>query len=367
MMKNAVLHTVGVGFALVLLGACGGGGGSSNTPIDYTVNNTNTSYKVTASETKYATEIQKVIDETNKLRAAKGLPALKYDARLAAYAQQRATEIVKRFDHIRPDGRSWSSGIQGGGGENIVAGTENATKSVAQWQNSPDHYKNMVDSSYTKIGIGMVYVPNSEYGYYWVQIFGMDNTTSLYSFNNTNDTSTSTVTNTPPASPLSEVVIDGIQIPLTAIDGSGSWYEIKGNGYAGVINGYNATRFGAIKLSNDNKYHTFHQGVATAESDMPTSGSARYSGRAVVVESDHSARSLTSAQFDADFSNKKLSGQLGTGLKMEANIRGNQFNSATGATVETQGGFYGSKASELSGQFKDNASGKTGAFGAKKQ
>lgn len=367
-MKNAVLRTVGVGCALVLLGACGGGGGggSGSGSIDYTVNDTNTSYKVTPTETRYTTEVQKVMDETNKLRAAQGLPALKYDANLAAYAQQRAAEIVKRFDHTRPDGRSWSSGIQGGGGENIVAGTENAAKSVAQWQNSPEHYKNMIDSSYTKIGIGMVYVPNSEYGYYWVQIFGMDNTTSRYSFTNANTTS-NTVSNTTSASPLTEVVIDGIRIPLTAIDGSGSWYEIQGNGYAGVINGYNATRFGAIKLSNDNKYHTFHQGVATAESDMPTSGSARYTGRAVVVEPDHSARSLTSAQFNADFSNKKLSGQLGTGLKMEANIHGNQFNSATGATVETQGGFYGSKAAELSGEFKDNASGKTGAFGAKKQ
>lgn len=367
MRHNTIFKTLGFSCSLILLVACGGGGGGSSS-VDYLgqpsiSSNNPVSYKVTPPTTQYQAEAQKVIEQTNQLRATQGLPPLKYDAQLAAYAQRRANEIVTRFDHTRPDGSSWSTGIQGGGAENIAAGSETANLVVEQWRKSSGHNANMINSAYTKIGVGLVYSAKSKYGFYWVQIFGMDDTTSLYAFDSTNST---TNTATKANNPLTVLVVNNMNIPLTDIDGSGNWYQIEGNNFVTYANGYASTRFGATKLA-DKKYHTFHQGVATPESDMPTSSTAKYAGKAIVADADHITHTYTSAQFDADFRNKKLSGQIGSDIKVNANIKGNQFSSATGATVETQGGFYGAQAAELAGQFKDNSSGKIGAFGAKKQ
>ena len=43
------------------------------------------------------------MENTNKLRAEKGLAPLRYDAKLSAFAQRRAEQIVGRFSHSLPD------------------------------------------------------------------------------------------------------------------------------------------------------------------------------------------------------------------------------------------------------------------------
>jgi len=39
------------------------------------------------------------------------------------------------------------------------------------WMNSPGHRSNILNAGFKRLGVGYVYIPNSEYGYYWVQIF----------------------------------------------------------------------------------------------------------------------------------------------------------------------------------------------------
>lgn len=132
-------------------------------------------------------ELQKAIAKTNALRAKKGLPALRYDENLAAYAQFRASEIVQKFSHERPNGQMYRANMSIGRavGENIAAGKANADDTVAQFYNSPKHYATILHDKFTKIGMGVVYVPDSTYKYYWVQIFGADNTSSAYAFDDT--------------------------------------------------------------------------------------------------------------------------------------------------------------------------------------
>lgn len=52
--------------------------------------------------------------------------------------------------------------------ENIAAGNETAESTYSQWYRSPGHYDNMFNKSSKEVGIGVVYVPGSTYGYYWV-------------------------------------------------------------------------------------------------------------------------------------------------------------------------------------------------------
>lgn len=56
-------------------------------------------------------EILRAIDKTNELRAERGLPALRYDENLSAYAQFRASEIVQKFSHERPNGQPYRASM----------------------------------------------------------------------------------------------------------------------------------------------------------------------------------------------------------------------------------------------------------------
>ena len=85
----------------------GGTNGSANTPS--TVNPTNLirsdlrataqidKFKVKPVAANLEAQVQKVVENTNKLRAEKGLAPLRYDAKLSAFAQRRAEQIVGRF------------------------------------------------------------------------------------------------------------------------------------------------------------------------------------------------------------------------------------------------------------------------------
>ena len=52
--------------------------------------------------------------------------------------------------------------------ENIAAGNEKPKDTYQQWYTSKGHYDNMFSKASTKAAVGMVYVPGSQYGYYWV-------------------------------------------------------------------------------------------------------------------------------------------------------------------------------------------------------
>ncbi len=57
-------------------------------------------------------------------------------------------------------------------GENIAAGYSTADAVFTAWKNSPEHNANMLTASFKVIGIGLEYIPGSQYGYYWTTDFG---------------------------------------------------------------------------------------------------------------------------------------------------------------------------------------------------
>lgn len=313
--------------------------------------------KPTAEQDKL---IKQALDNTNKVRAEQGLPALKYNPNLSAYAQVRAGELAVLFDHKRPNGQSYANDLVviGATGENIAAGNATADETVlGQWKNSAGHYRNMTNSTYTSIGIGVVYVPNSKYGYYWVQIFGTDNTKSRYSFDQ------ETVHN---AKPLDSIVTNGAVVPLSVR--AGNWQVLQGSGYLGWANGYDASRFGAIKFDNQDT-QVFYQGLRTDSQAMPNAGRANYQGQAVIVKNNQMSTNGEVAAV-VDFGAKQISGAIGhngqTLLNFAGDVQGSGFASHLGGT-QVQGAFFGANAGELAGVFQDDKTATKGAFGAVKR
>ena len=56
-------------------------------------------------------------------------------------------------------------------GENLQAGAATPEEAIRQWMNSPTHRENILSYAYDEIAVGYVYVPDSRYHHYWVQLF----------------------------------------------------------------------------------------------------------------------------------------------------------------------------------------------------
>ena len=107
----------------------------------------------------------------NAERAKAGLHALTLNRELSANATVRAREIINSFSHTRPNGNSFSSAITLSyrtAGENIAYGYSSAESVMNGWMNSAGHKANILKSSYTQIGVGVV---ENRGTLYWVQLF----------------------------------------------------------------------------------------------------------------------------------------------------------------------------------------------------
>ena len=114
----------------------------------------------------------------NTARAEEGLPPLKMDPALSQWAMQRAAECSVYYSHTRPDGTSYKTAISEAGvvsnytGENVACGHSSAQQVVKAWLNSPGHRDNILNSNFTKIGVGLEKnVGNGYKGYSWSQLF----------------------------------------------------------------------------------------------------------------------------------------------------------------------------------------------------
>lgn len=131
--------------------------------------------KVTVKSNK--TAAQSVLNIVNKQRKKQGRKALKLDAKLTKAAQKRAKELTKVFAHERPDGSSCFTVLKDYNisymacGENIAAGQRSAKEVMNAWMNSDGHRENILSTNYGKIGVGLYKSPNTQYTYYWVQLF----------------------------------------------------------------------------------------------------------------------------------------------------------------------------------------------------
>ena len=117
---------------------------------------------------------QQVIYLTNQKRIANGLPALKEDWQLSRCARYKSQDMHDKhyFSHTSPTYGSPFDMMKSfniyyrSAGENIAMGQKTPQQVVDAWWNSPGHRQNMLNASFTYIGVGYVAEGN-----YWTQMF----------------------------------------------------------------------------------------------------------------------------------------------------------------------------------------------------
>lgn len=132
-----------------------------------------------SNASKYMGYYQEVLRLVNEIRAEAGVAPLTLDTTLCKAASMRALEMdySNEMSHTRPNGKDCFSVLDfysasfGTCGENIAAGQTSASSVVSGWKNSLGHYENMVNPSYTKLGVGYSATGVGDYGYYWCQLF----------------------------------------------------------------------------------------------------------------------------------------------------------------------------------------------------
>ncbi|KHF34132.1 Cysteine-rich secretory protein family protein [Paenibacillus sp. P1XP2] len=115
---------------------------------------------------------QQVLDLVNKERSKAGLGSLSMDDELSKMAMAKAQDMYNNnyFDHNSPTHGSPFDMMKEYGityqsaGENIAKGQTTPTQVMNDWMNSPGHKANILNKSFTKIGIAFY---NNE----WVQEF----------------------------------------------------------------------------------------------------------------------------------------------------------------------------------------------------
>ena len=123
-----------------------------------------------------ASLINGVLGYVNQYREEVQVEKITLDSKLTEAACARAMEMAytNKMSHTRPNGSRCFSILKEMGisymacGENIAMGQRSAKAVANSWRNSDGHYKNMINSSYGKIGIGVMQYNGT---YYWCQLF----------------------------------------------------------------------------------------------------------------------------------------------------------------------------------------------------
>ena len=127
--------------------------------------------EVDAAVTAYENEVIRLVNEE---RAKQGLKALTANWELSRVARYKSQDMVtnKYFSHTSPTYGTPFQMIKNFGisyrtaGENIAYGQRTPQAVVNAWMNSSGHRANILNSSYTQIGVGYVASGN-----YWTQMF----------------------------------------------------------------------------------------------------------------------------------------------------------------------------------------------------
>lgn len=119
-------------------------------------------------------EIEILVNEAREEAGLKPLYVLPY---LEDVAALRAYESSLSFSHTRSNGTGFETSIDtsvvsyGFASENLAAGFGTAEETFEQWRNSSGHWANIMNPDLTHMGVGVVYDENSQFGYYWEQVF----------------------------------------------------------------------------------------------------------------------------------------------------------------------------------------------------
>ena len=127
---------------------------------------------------------QRVVALTNELRQQYGCPTVQIAPELMTAARAHSEEMADHdyFDHIDLSGHRSAWRLQQAGylgtasAENIAAGTSTPEQVVEIWSTemppNDGHRQNMLNCSFTEIGVGYATNANSVYKTYWTQVFG---------------------------------------------------------------------------------------------------------------------------------------------------------------------------------------------------
>ncbi|MGD8813586.1 MAG: CAP domain-containing protein [Anaerolineales bacterium] len=118
----------------------------------------------------------------NQERNNQGISSLIASSQLTAAARQHSRDMACNdfFSHTGSDGSSpfqriaWSGFSFTAAAENIYAGSgsfNSPQQAFNSWMNSPGHRTNMLNATYTHIGVGYIYCASSTYGGYFTADF----------------------------------------------------------------------------------------------------------------------------------------------------------------------------------------------------
>ncbi|WP_089156980.1 CAP domain-containing protein [Micromonospora sp. NBS 11-29] len=129
----------------------------------------------TGSSGTLSAELRQVVDLVNQERAKAGCKALSVDSKLTLAAQRHSQDQAdhKKMAHDGSDGsKPWDRVARtgytyGAVAENVAWNYQTPAEVMAGWMKSDGHRKNILNCSYTEIGVGVA----RSNGPYWTQVF----------------------------------------------------------------------------------------------------------------------------------------------------------------------------------------------------
>lgn len=118
----------------------------------------------------YATNmsVSGLLDGTNQQRVANGLGSLALNGTLSQAAQAKAADMAANdyWSHNSPSGATPWTFISATGyayqtaGENLAYGFTSSSDTITGWMNSPGHRANILNTSFTQVGFGIIDIAN---------------------------------------------------------------------------------------------------------------------------------------------------------------------------------------------------------------
>jgi uncharacterized protein YkwD len=123
---------------------------------------------------------QQILELTNAVRAQAGCPPVRLNGDLNRAAAEHSADMALEnfFDHTGSDGSSPAARAQEEGfpsdyvGENIAAGDRTAKAAFRRWMVTASHRDNILNCTFTDLGVGHALAEDSYYGHYWTQELG---------------------------------------------------------------------------------------------------------------------------------------------------------------------------------------------------